>query len=170
MREDRRAEGEPARIEPGRAVEAEDDIEEVVDQSPLAVKHPVDRDEGRQCRHRPGQHEDQQQRLRPPARAHEKARQQQREKQLYVDPKGQKYRSINHGVEVDRVGEHLGIQSRIAPHPQPIGGGVDDEGEEHRDIRYDERDRPGELRTLQPASPVAPQRLPPDWRAANICN
>ena len=56
----------------------------VVDEAPLAVEHPVDRDEGRQGRHRPGQHEDHQQPLDPPALAHEEARQQQRQEQLHV--------------------------------------------------------------------------------------
>ena len=67
---------------------------------------------------------------------------------------------LQHGIQRAHANLHR--------HEQRLGDRT--EGEEHRDIRYDERDRPGELRALQPASPVPPERLPPDWRPANICN
>ena len=84
--DDDRAQRQPARgVEPARSVDVEKVPQHVVDQAPLGVQHPVDRDEGRQRRHRPGQHVDHQQALDPPALAHEEAGQQQREEHLHVD-------------------------------------------------------------------------------------
>ena len=63
----------PVIIQIDRAVDAEQQLQQVVEHAPLAVHEPVDRYVGGQRRRRPRQDEDHEQRLDPPALAHEEA-------------------------------------------------------------------------------------------------
>src|SRR5215470_350392 len=87
---------------------------------------------------------------------------------LFHQPGRQKNHRIDDGVQVDRVREHLGIQRCVATHPQPVHGRVNHECTKHSDIGHNKGYRPSELRALQATAPIAPQRLPPDCRAAKL--
>ena len=65
-----------------------------------------------------------------------------------------------------RVPEQFGIEFRLAAQPKAKADRVDDEGEEHRDVGYEEGDRPGNIRAAWAAMPgKAPGRAPyPDGR------
>src|SRR5262249_51969916 len=49
--------------------------------------------------------------------------------------------------------EQRDVERGVARHPEPIGDRKDRESQQHADIRDDERDRPGELRSMQMAAP-----------------
>src|SRR5262249_3071050 len=104
----------------------------------------------------------------PPARADEEAGQQQRQEHLHVDPEGEVEDCVHYRLVVDRVGEQLAVEARVAAHPQPVDHRGHDEGDEYRDVRYDERERPGVLATLEASAPGAGERAPPDDRATDV--
>src|SRR5262249_38923484 len=71
--DDVRSEGKPAAREPEGPLYAEQRGQDAVDQALLADQHPVEGDEGRNGRERPGQNVDREQGLDPPAGTHEEA-------------------------------------------------------------------------------------------------
>ena len=131
--------------------------DDIVDQPPLPVQHPVDRQVAGQRRHRPGQHEDQQQDLRPPALAHEEAREQQRQQQFQVHAEQQIEQRVHHRARIDRIGKQRAIARRIAAQPQPIADRVGHKGHEDRDVGGGKGQRP-ELVGAKSAAPPRPRR------------
>ena len=151
--DDVRSEGEPAVIEPERAANPEQRRQDAVDETLLADQHPVEGDERRNRRERPGQNEDGEQRPDPPAATHEEAGQQQGQEHLHVHAEADEQRRIDDRPHVERVGDQVAVERRLPGHPEPVGDGIDDEGQEHRRVGDDEGDRPGELRAVQVAVP-----------------
>jgi hypothetical protein len=78
-------------------------LQNTVEKTLLANKHPVEGKKGRNCRQRPGQNIDDQQGLDPPPAAHEEAGQQQGQKHFHVHAEADEEQGIDHGPRVVRV-------------------------------------------------------------------
>ena len=90
-------------VQPVRTVVAGQLEDQRVDHAPFGIEHEADRQDGRDRRHRPGQHEQHRQDLHPPALVGEEARQEERHHHLHVDRHDQEHQRVHHRAQEDRI-------------------------------------------------------------------